>query len=192
VRWSAWLSWSGRRPARAGARTAKSEAGSVVPFANHTGDSTLDPLGNLAADWITHGLALTGVLEIAAPRRDGAGGRTSAADRLSRAGHEAADVRTLSLGAGRARVSAPCTGATIASSSTRQITDETHGRILHSLEPVLGRAPGAGAPALTGSGSASWPCSPRAVDVRLRDLPVAGQPPRYDAYLAFGPASSLI
>jgi len=24
-----------------------------------------------------------------------------------------------------------------------------------------------------------------AVDVRLRDLPVAGQPPRYDAYLAF-------
>src|SRR2546422_7736924 len=29
----------------------------VVPFTNRTGDSTLDPLGNLAADWITRGLA---------------------------------------------------------------------------------------------------------------------------------------
>src|SRR5213592_2655784 len=37
----------------------------VVPFANRTGDRTLDPLGNLAADWITRGLALTGVLELA-------------------------------------------------------------------------------------------------------------------------------
>src|SRR3989475_1819545 len=49
----------------------------VVPFANHTGDSSLDPLGSLAADWITHGLALTGVLEIAAPGAMVLGGRTS-------------------------------------------------------------------------------------------------------------------
>src|SRR6266571_4167632 len=113
----------------------------VVPFANHTGDSTLDPLGSLAADWITHGLALTGVLEIAAPGAMVLGGRTSAAGRLSRAGHEAADVRTLSLASG--------SGLAVSGAMYRrddriefeaQITDEVRGRILrtpqHRLEAV--------------------------------------------------------
>ena len=157
----------------------------VVPFANHTGDSTLDPLGSLAADWITHGLALTGVLEIAAPGAMVLGGRTSAADRLSRAGHEAADVRTLSLASG--------SGLAVSGAMYRrddriefdaQITDEVRGRILHSLEPVLGRAQEP-RPALTALRERIMAVLAEAVDVRLRDLPVAGQPPRYDAYLAF-------
>ncbi len=157
----------------------------VVPFANHTGDSTLDPLGSLAADWITHGLALTGVLEIAAPGAMVLGGRTSAADRLSRAGHEAADVRTLSLASG--------SGLAVSGAMYRrddriefeaQITDEVRGRILHSLEPVLGRAQEP-RPALTLLRERIMAVLAEAVDVRLRDLPVAGQPPRYDAYLAF-------
>jgi len=94
----------------------------LSPSRTTTGDSTLDPLGNLAADWITHGLALTGVLEIAAPGAMGLGGRTSAADRLSRAGHEAADVRTLSLAkrVGPRGVGRHVPAATIASSSTRR------------------------------------------------------------------------
>src|SRR5213593_3992045 len=157
----------------------------VVPLANHTGDSTLDPLGNLAADWITHGLALTGALEIAAPGAMVLGGRTSAADRLSRAGHEAADVRTLSLASG--------SGLAVSGAMYRrddriefdaQITDEVRGRILHSLEPVLGRAQEP-RPALTLLRERIMAVLAEAVDVRLRDLPVAGQPPRYDAYLAF-------
>ena len=157
----------------------------VVTFANHTGDSTLDPLGSLAADWITHGLALTGVLEIAAPGAMVLGGRTSAADRLSRAGHEAADVRTLSLASG--------SGLAVSGAMYRrddriefeaQITDEVRGRILHSLEPVLGRAQEP-RPALTLLRERIMAVLAEAVDVRLRDLPVAGQPPRYDAYLAF-------
>src|SRR5947208_192334 len=157
----------------------------VVTFANHTGDSTLDPLGSLAADWITHGLALTGVLEIAAPGAMVLGGRTSAADRLSRAGHEAADVRTLSLASG--------SGLAVSGAMYRrddriefeaQITDEVRGRILHSLEPVLGRAQEP-RPALTLPRERIMAVLAEAVDVRLRDLPVAGQPPRYDAYLAF-------
>ena len=157
----------------------------VVPFANHTGDSSLDPLGSLAADWITHGLALTGVLEIAAPGAMVLGGRTSAADRLSRAGHEAADVRTLSLASG--------SGLAVSGAMYRrddriefdaQITDEVRGRILHSLEPVLGRAQEP-RPALTLLRERIMAVLAEAVDVRLRDLPVAGQPPRYDAYLAF-------
>ncbi len=157
----------------------------VVPFANHTGDSTLDPLGSLAADWITHGLALTGVLEIAAPGAMVLGGRTSAADRLNRAGHEAADVRTLSLASG--------SGLAVSGAMYRrdgriefdaQITDEVRGRILHSLDPVLGRAQEP-RPALTLLRERIMAVLAEAVDVRLRDLPVAGQPPRYDAYLAF-------
>jgi len=157
----------------------------VVPFANHTGDSTLDPLGNLAADWITHGLALTGVLEIAAPGAMVLGGRTSAADRPSRAGHEAADVRTLSLASG----SGLAVSGTMYRHDDRiefdaQISDEVRGRILHSLEPVLGRAQEP-RPALTLLRERIMAVLAEAVDVRLRDLPVAGQPPRYDAYLAF-------
>src|SRR3989475_711595 len=61
----------------------------VVPFANRTGDSTLDPLGNLAADWITRGLALTGVLELADPGAMVLGGRTGSATRTRQAGYEA-------------------------------------------------------------------------------------------------------
>ena len=157
----------------------------VVPFANHTGDSTLDPLGNLAADWITHGLALTGVLEIAAPGALVLGGKTSAADRPSRAGHEAADVRTLSLASG--------SGLAVSGAMYRrddriefdaQITDEARGRILHSLEPVLG-PPQEPRPALTLLRERIMAVLAEAVDARLRDLPVAGQPPRYEAYLAF-------
>ncbi len=157
----------------------------VVPFANRTGDTTLGPLGNLAADWITHGLALTGVLEIAAPGAMVLGGRTGTADRPGPVGHEAADVRGLSLASG--------SGLAVSGAMYRrddriefdaQITDEVRGRILHSLEPVLGR-PEEPRPALTLLRERIMAVLAEAVDARLRDLPVAGQPPRYDAYLAF-------
>jgi serine/threonine-protein kinase len=157
----------------------------VVPFANHTGDSTLDPLGNLAADWITHGLALTGVLEIAAPGTMVLGGRSNMADRSGPTGHEATDVRVLSLASG--------SGLAVSGAMYRrddriefdaQITDEAHGRVLHSLEPVLGR-PQEPRPALTILRERIMAVLAEAVDMRLRDLPVSGQPPRYDAYLAF-------
>jgi DNA-binding SARP family transcriptional activator/TolB-like protein len=35
----------------------------VVPFENRTGDAELDPLGLVATDWITHGLAGTGFVQ---------------------------------------------------------------------------------------------------------------------------------
>src|SRR3989442_1335006 len=72
----------------------------VVPLANRTRDSTLHPLGNLAADWITRGLALTGVLEIADPGALVLGGRTGGAHGSRQASHEAADARALSLASG--------------------------------------------------------------------------------------------
>jgi DNA-binding SARP family transcriptional activator/TolB-like protein len=36
----------------------------VVPLENQTGSARLDPLGSMAADWITHGLAATGAFEV--------------------------------------------------------------------------------------------------------------------------------
>lgn len=36
----------------------------VVPFENQSGSAALDPLSTMAADWITHGIASTGVFEV--------------------------------------------------------------------------------------------------------------------------------
>ena len=158
----------------------------VVPFANRTGDSTLDPLGNLAADWITRGLALTGVVEIADPGVMVLGARTGGAHPTRQAGHEAGDARTLSLASG--------SGLAVWGSIYRrddriefaaQITDEASGRILHTLEPVLGR-PEEPRPALTILRERIMAVLAEAADSRLGALAsAAGQPPRYDAYLAF-------
>src|SRR2546427_882939 len=158
----------------------------VVPFANRTGDSTLDPLGNLAAHWITRRLALTGVLEIADPGAMVLGGRTGGANRPRQAGHEAADARALSLASG--------SGLAVWGSMSRrnariefaaQITDEASGRILNPLERVLGE-PQEPRPALTLLRERIMAALAEAVDARLGALAsAAGQPPRYDAYLAF-------
>lgn len=36
----------------------------VVPFENRTGDAALDPVGDMAADWLTRGLMQTGVVDV--------------------------------------------------------------------------------------------------------------------------------
>ncbi len=163
----------------------------VVPFANRTGDSTLDPLGNLAADWITRGLALTGVLELADPGAMVLGGRTGG-NPPRKAGLEAAAARELSLASG--------SGLAVSGSIYRrddgiefeaQISDEVSARILHPLEPVLGdrREP---RPALTILRERIMAVLAEAVDSRLGALAsAAGQPPRYDAYLAFNTGVEL-
>src|SRR3989475_910196 len=158
----------------------------VVPFANRTDDSTLDPLGNLAADWITRGLALTGRVEIADPGPMVLGGTTGSANRPREAGHQAAAVRALSL-ASRSRPAG--WGAIYRRGDSigfeGQITAEGRGSILHPLEPVLGR-PREPRPALTILRERIMAVLAEALDSRLGALASAGgQPPRYDAYLAF-------
>ena len=158
----------------------------VVPFANRTGDSTLEPLGNLAADWITRGLDLTGVLELADPGAMVLGGRTVSANRPAQTGHEDANARGRALASG--------SGLAVLGSMYRhddgiefhaQITDEVRGRILHTLDPVLGD-PREPRPALTLLRDRIMAALAAAVDPRLGALASgAGQPPRYDAYLAF-------
>lgn len=39
----------------------------VAPFENETGDASLDPLGRMAADWITEGLVRTGLVQVIEP-----------------------------------------------------------------------------------------------------------------------------
>jgi len=164
----------------------------VVPFANRTGDSTLDPLGNLAADWITYGLAQTGVLEIADPGAMVLGGRTGGANRPRQAGHEAADARAQSLASG--------SGLAVWGSVYRrgdqiefdaQISDEVNRKILRTLEPVVGE-PREPRVALTVLRERLMAALAEAVDSRLGALAsTAGQPPRYDAYVAFSTGVEL-
>ena len=54
-----WLALRGRQPAANPHRVV------VAAFDNQTGDTTLAPLGNMAADWITQGLAQTGIVDVA-------------------------------------------------------------------------------------------------------------------------------
>ena len=53
-----WLALRARQPA------ANSHRVVVAAFENQTGDATLAPLGNMAADWITQGLSETGIVEV--------------------------------------------------------------------------------------------------------------------------------
>ena len=157
----------------------------VVPFANLTGDHTLDPLGSLAADWITYGLALTGKLKID-PGPIVLGARSGSARSPKRAGDEAGDADAMARASGSGMVvwgSIYRRGDDIEFAA--KITDETRGRRLHTLAPVPGdrREP---RPALTTLRDRIMAVLVEAVDPRLRDVAVlAGQPPRYDAYLAF-------
>jgi len=109
----------------------------------------------------------------------------SAADRLNRAGHEAADVRTLSLASGSGLA---VSGAMYRRDDRIEFRCADHRRSAweNPAQPraVLGRAQEP-RPALTVLRERIMAVLAEAVDVRLRDLPVAGQPPRYDAYLAF-------
>src|SRR5438876_3845284 len=73
-----------------------------------------------------------------------------------------------------------------------QITDEASGRILHTLEPVLGD-PQEPRPALAILRERIMAALAAAVDSRLGALAsTGGQPPRYDAYLAFSTGVAIL
>src|SRR2546430_6689081 len=115
----------------------------VVPFANRTDDSTLDPLGNLAADWITRGLALTGKVEIADPGTMVLGGTTGSANRPREAGHEAAAVRALSPASGSGLAGGGSLYPRGGSLGVRAPdTHEGGGGNLHPPQPGVGRPRG--------------------------------------------------
>jgi tetratricopeptide (TPR) repeat protein len=164
----------------------------VAAFANRTGDTALTALGQLTADWITRGLALTGVLEIADP-----GGLLAEGDGrpVAKSGAEGTEFET-------ARALALATGSALLVWGTiyphgdsvelsAQITDLRSGRRLLSMEPVLADA-AEPRPALITLSQHLMAGLAQAVDERFSDPAlVAGQPPRYDAYVAFATGLDL-
>jgi len=108
----------------------------VAPFENRTGDPSLDPVGPMAADWITQGLSQTGVVQVV-PTMTPLGPATG----LPGKGDEAAPSTIESL--------AEATGAgTVVSGAyyldggdlrfQAEITDATRGRLLQTLPPSTG------------------------------------------------------
>ena len=107
----------------------------VAVIENHTGDSTLDNLGHMAADWVTQGLAQTGLVEVvpsmAVMERTPEG---------HGAGHlDGAGIRALGRETGAGTVVA---GAYYRhGDSIRfqvEITDGADGKILRALDPIGG------------------------------------------------------
>lgn len=107
----------------------------VVPFENRTRDATLDPVGLMAADWVTQGLSRTRFIDVvpvtaalaAAQRPD-----------MREAGSSADPLRALAEETGAGVV---VSGAYyLQGDSLRiqaQITDPREGRVLRALEPIV-------------------------------------------------------
>jgi DNA-binding SARP family transcriptional activator/predicted Zn-dependent protease/TolB-like protein len=107
----------------------------VVPFTNHTGDAALDPLGAMATDWITQGVAQTGAFEVVPAR----------AVLSARRYVDGADERPDDPGRLRALVRETGARALITGAYYRQrdslyfharITRARDGRVLVTIEPV--------------------------------------------------------
>lgn len=116
----------------------------VAGFDNRTGDSTLDLLGDMAADWITRGLVQTGVVEVADARialGGPGGGGVGAGDTRAHAHapRSPADVRSLAdeTGAGVVVWGAFYQHADSLRFETL-VTDARGAKLLRALDPVSG------------------------------------------------------
>jgi DNA-binding SARP family transcriptional activator len=156
----------------------------VVPFFNRTSDTTLDAVSELASEEITRGLQLTEVVELA-DHRAMPTSRTSAA-RSVPAGDEADAARRLALAAGAGlAVWGAIYGQADSLEFVAHIVDERRGRILRTLERVRGN-PREPRTALLTLRDRVMAVVAEALDPRLAaSASVAGDPPRYEAYLAF-------
>src|SRR5206468_2934089 len=163
----------------------------VAPFTNRTGDSTLNPFGDLAADWITRGLAETGLLEVAdrgpvPMERDGSVALPRRAISGPRPPDAASRAREIAIETG--------SGTAVWGSFYRrgdslefaaQITDEQHDKVLLSIEPVVAGAKESRA-AITTLRQRVTAGLAAVLDPKLKEwTSVASQPPSYEAYQAF-------
>lgn len=102
----------------------------VAVFVNQTGDPTLDPVGLMAADWITQGLSQTGIVAVAPlPPSEVSEGVKEGKDR----------IRFLAKETGAGKV---ISGAYYLQGENirlhAQITDAQEGKLLSALDPVSG------------------------------------------------------
>lgn len=163
----------------------------VAGFENRSGDSILDPLGTIAADWIIQGLSHSGLVQVVP---------VTAALTASRFAGESPDGADHSE---RIRLLADETGAGVVVSGAyyqqsdslylwATVTDAVRGRVLHAIEPF-----------------ATPSDQPIAAVERLRERLMSGlaphfdaripefaarsgaSPPRYQAYRAFAEGAEL-
>jgi tRNA A-37 threonylcarbamoyl transferase component Bud32/TolB-like protein/tetratricopeptide (TPR) repeat protein len=108
----------------------------VARFENRTGDSSLAPLASIATDWITRGLAQTGLVEVVDTRSSLASSAASESQAGLEASERAAEV------ARQTRAAVVVWGYYyVQGESIRfeaQITDVSSGILLEALDPVAG------------------------------------------------------
>jgi len=158
----------------------------VASFTNRTTDTTLDQLGDLAAEWTARALAQTGLLEVADPAGADPEGRTQRRQVRADTMDGAAAAHSLA----RATMS----GTAVWGSFYRrgdslvfdaQIGDEREGRLISALGPVMAplRDP---RPAVATLSQRVVGTLAAASDPRLNDwMRFASQPPSYEAYRLF-------
>ncbi|UCF20945.1 MAG: hypothetical protein JSU87_05985 [Gemmatimonadota bacterium] len=156
----------------------------VAIFENRTGDASLDPLGLMAADWVTDGLARTGLLDVV-PSPDAlissqalpTGGGAGAEDNRVHALAEATGAGTVVWGAVYRE------GDSIRLQA--QIIDVARHRLLAALEPVTGsvEAPSGAIEVLRQRvmGALGSLFDPRLSEVAME----SAQPPTFEAYIEF-------
>ena len=150
----------------------------VASFANETGDAEFDPLTGISADWLTRGIARTGVIAASPPAR--------IEHRERRDQETVTELR---------RVAASFSANLIVTGSIRRsgdslrfsawITSADRGTVIGAVDPVMTSVsrPTAGLETLRQKVLATL--SPRA-DVRLASsAPVQSTPPSYEAYRTF-------
>jgi len=146
----------------------------VSVFENQTGDSSLDPLGRVASDWITQGLMKTGLVTVASiPPSETTPGSPEEADRIRALAREAGVSKVVS-GAYYLQ------GKTI--SFHAKVSDVHKGKLIRAIDPV--------------SGSTAEPLKAiellqqkvmgalaMIIDPKLKTfMDESGQPPTYEAY----------
>lgn len=173
VMWSPWRT----KPA-AGALNPKRVV--VAGFENRTGDRALDPIGRMAADWITQGLSRIEGIEVV----------PSTSMLLARSDPEAPaagnrdPLRALTVRTGAGTL---VSGAYYLQGKTVQfqvtITDAIHGRLLRALDPVAGpvTAPMEAIDTLRQQAMGAVATNLGTV----HDLGAGEHPPNYDAYREF-------
>ena len=154
----------------------------VAPLENLTGDSTLTPFGDLAADWVAQGLMRTGQFEVVDPRTAAVAARiVEGIPRLLRAGDRAV---ALAEETGAASVIG---GAYYREGDSIRIvvrvTETASGRLLRTLAPIVG--PAAGLSRLVDTlGRRAVAALVSAADTVSAGLAAGlGEAPSYDAYV---------